>query len=58
MKNFWPLIRILTFIIVGVLNTVLIRPQDLGSLKNYMGYLLLILAATDIVYLLYKKLKT
>jgi len=58
MKKYWPLIRVLTFIIVGVFNTVLLRPEDVGSWKNYIGYLLLILAVIDIITFFYKKFKT
>lgn len=31
------------------MNTVLIRPEDVGSWKNYIGYALLIIALFDIV---------
>jgi hypothetical protein len=40
------------------MNTVLIRPEDIGSWKNYLGYLLLFFALVDSIYLLillYKK---
>jgi uncharacterized membrane protein YfhO len=57
MKKNWNFFRTLTLIIVGLLNTVFIRPEDIGSWKNYLGYLLLILAAVDIAVLIWKKLK-
>ena len=34
-------------IIVGLMNTVLLRPEDVGSWKNYAGYLFLILAVVN-----------
>ncbi len=52
MKNtmlIWSIIRILTFIIVGVFNTLFIKPEDIGTWKNYLGYFLLAFAIYDIV---------
>lgn len=52
MKNtryIWNAIRILTFIVVGAFNTILIRPEDIGTWKNYLGYFLLVFALYDIV---------
>ena len=57
MKKYWPIIRTLTFLIVGVMNTILIRSEDIGSFKNYLGYLLLILAAVDIIINIVKKVR-
>lgn len=53
-KFFWTIIRTLTFIIVGLMNTLLIRPGEIGSWKNYLGYALLLLAAYDIAMLIYR----
>jgi len=58
MKNkLWTLIRISTFILVGLMNTILIRPEDVGSWKNYVGYILLIIATVDLSLLFIKLLK-
>ncbi|MCA9741650.1 MAG: hypothetical protein H6695_01445 [Deferribacteres bacterium] len=43
--------RALLLIIIGLMNTVFIRPEDVGSWKNDVGIGLLILAAIQIVYL-------
>ena len=51
-KFIWPITRILTFIVVGLFNTILIRHEDIGSWKNYLGYFLLALAAYDIIVML------
>lgn len=51
-KLIWTIIRMLTFATVGILNTVLIKTEDIGSWKNYVGYLFLALAIYDIVILI------
>jgi len=53
-KLIWTLIRTLTFIVVGLMNTILIRPEDVGTWKNYIVYFLLLLAVYDIVILIVK----
>lgn len=58
MKKYWSVLRFLTFIIVGIFSTLLIQPEDDGSLKNYIGSLLLFLAAIDIIYFFYKQQRT
>lgn len=50
-KKNWTVIRTLLFVIIGLLNTVFIRPEDIGTWKNYMGYGLLVVAATDMFFL-------
>ena len=57
MKKYWPILRALTFLIVGVFNTVLIRPEDSGSWKNYLGYLFLALVVFEIATYFVKKNK-
>ncbi|MCE7993302.1 MAG: hypothetical protein HEP71_15050 [Roseivirga sp.] len=47
-KMIWTIIRMLTFIIVGLLNTVLIRPEDIGSWKYYVGYAFLVFVLIDL----------
>lgn len=51
MKKSWPVIRMLLFLVVGLMNTVLIRPEDVGTWKNYLGYALLLLGIIDAVLL-------
>jgi len=44
--------------IVGLINTLLIRPEDIGSWRNYVGYVFLIISAAYLIWLfiiLYKK---
>lgn len=57
MKNYWPIIRTLTFLIVGVFNTFLIRPEDSESWKNYLGYFLLALVVFEIASYFIKKIR-
>ena len=54
MKRYWPILRTLTFIIVGLFNTVLIRAEDIGTWKNYLGDVLLIMGVVDAVILMGK----
>jgi hypothetical protein len=49
-NKLWSFTRSLTFIIVGVLNTVLIRQEALGTWKNYLGYILLIVGIIDLFF--------
>lgn len=57
MKKYWPILRTLTFLIVGLMNTLLIRPEDTGTWKNYIGYLFLAFVVLDIIMYLIKKNK-
>ena len=57
LKSYWPILRTLTFIIVGLFNTVLIREEDIGTWKNYTGYVLLIIGIADAVFLIIKFIK-
>jgi len=56
-KKSWSLIRTVMFIVIGLMNTVLIRDEDIGSFKNYFGYLLLIVGIVDWAYVVFKYLK-
>lgn len=47
----WTAIRTALFLIVGLMNTMFIRPEDIGTWKNYIGYALLFLALIDGVLL-------
>lgn len=57
-KTTWTAIRTLLFIIIGLLNTVFIRPEDIGSWKNYAGYAFLIIAFFDTLFLLKQYIQT
>jgi hypothetical protein len=53
-KKAWPISRTLLLILIGLLNTVFIRPEDIGSWKNYVGYACLVMALIDVTYLIKK----
>jgi hypothetical protein len=53
-NKYWPFIRIALFIIIGLMNTVFIRPEDIGTWKNYVGYALLLLGLIDSLILFRK----
>ena len=46
--KYWQIFRTLIFIFVGLINTIFIRTEDIGSWKNYIGYILLLLALYDV----------
>jgi hypothetical protein len=50
-KDLWHLQRTLLFWVIGLLNTALIRPEDVGSWKNIVGWAMLVLAVADTVLL-------
>jgi len=59
-KNNWNwavIIRLATLIIVGILNTALIRPENIGTWRNYIGYGCLVIAAIYVVILIIKQTK-
>lgn len=45
------IIIVVTTLVVGLFNTLLIRPEDVGTWKNYVGYVFLIIALVNIVIL-------
>jgi hypothetical protein len=53
-KLTWSIIRTAMFILVGLMNTVFIRPEDIGSWKNYVGYLFLLIAVVDAFFIVKK----
>ena len=57
MKKYWPVVRTLTYLIVGLFNTVMIRPEDIGSWKNYLGYFFLVMVVVEIVIFVSKRTK-
>ncbi|TNE62191.1 MAG: hypothetical protein EP344_05255 [Bacteroidetes bacterium] len=50
-KVTWTISRTALFVVIGLLNTVFVRPEDIGSWKNYAGYGFLLLALVDAVVL-------
>jgi len=56
-KQNWRIVRTLLFVIIGLLNTVFIRPEDIGTWKNYLGYGFLLIAVIDIFFIIKKYLK-
>ena len=48
----WQIQRTLLFWIIGLFNTLLIRPADVGTWKHWLGWLLLALALIDTISLL------
>ena len=59
MEKTTRILIIITTLLVGLMNTVLIRAEDVGSWKNYVGYLFLLIAIINFILLvkviLYKK---
>ena len=53
MKNsiIWIIVRIIVLLIVGLMNTVFIAPENAGTWRIYFGYLLLAIVLYDIVRL-------
>lgn len=50
-KSVWHLLRTITFWIVGLLNSALIRPEDVGGWKNWIGWGFIALAVFDMILL-------
>lgn len=48
------LIIIITTLIIGLFNTLFIRPEDVGTWKNYVGYVFLVICAFNIGIFIYK----
>ena len=57
MKKDWAIIRTIGFLTVGIFNTLLLRSEDVGTWKNYVGYILLIIGIIDSFFLIKKYLK-
>jgi len=57
-KLIWSIFRTIGFVLVGLMNTLFLRVEDVGSWKNYVGYAFLIIAAIDIIGILisYRKM--
>lgn len=54
-KDLWHLQRTVLFWILGLLNTALIRPDEVGSWKNVLGWTFVVLAFIDTVLLTRKE---
>jgi len=50
-KGVWHLARTGIFWVIGLFNTVLIRPEDAGTWKHWLGWAFLVLAIADTVML-------
>lgn len=46
------IIIVVTTLIVGLFNTILLRPEDVGTWKNYVGYAFLAICLVNVVILL------
>ena len=46
----WNYIRTIILYLLGLMNTLFIRPEEVGTLKNYIGYIFLILAILDTIF--------
>ena len=53
----WHVGRTVLFWIVGLFNTLLIRPEDVGSWKNWIGWALVLLAVGDTIALFLRERK-
>jgi len=53
-RDLWHMQRTVLFWVIGLLNTLLARPQDVGSWKYVVGWVFLVLAAADSVFV-YRK---
>lgn len=49
-NRIWPVIRWVNFLVVGLMNTLLIEPEDAGTWKKRVGYSFLLLVLTDLVW--------
>jgi intracellular septation protein A len=56
-KQNWRIVRSLLFVIIGLLNTVFLRPEDIGTWKNYLGYGFLLVAVIDMLFIIKLYLK-
>ncbi|TFV95557.1 hypothetical protein E4S40_04890 [Algoriphagus kandeliae] len=54
----WNVIRTILFIVIGLMNTVFIKAEDVGSFKNYLGYVLLVLGLIDAFFLIRSKVNS
>ena len=50
-KFAWNYARTIFFYLIGILNTLFIKPEEIGTWKNYLGYAILIVAVVDTIFL-------
>lgn len=53
-KRTWTIMRTALFYIIGLMNTLFTKPENIGTWKNYTGYLFLLLAVVDTFFLIKK----
>ena len=53
----WPVIRVLLFLCIGCMNTVLIRPEDVNMLKHGIGFAILTLGLVEGGLLMARRLR-
>lgn len=53
----WRYFRTPFFLIVGSMNTIFIRPEDVGTLKNKVGILLIAMGVLDTFFILFHLVK-
>jgi hypothetical protein len=56
-KKHWPIARTILFIVIGLLNTIFIKHEDIGTWKNYAGFGFLLFAVVDAFFLIKSYLK-
>lgn len=50
-RSLWHVQRTLLFWVIGIFNTALIRPEEVGSWQHVVGWIMVILAVVDTVHL-------
>ncbi|MBK8974741.1 MAG: hypothetical protein IPM29_02335 [Planctomycetes bacterium] len=50
-KAVWHLIRTVGFWVIGLVDTLLRRPEDFGTWRPYVGWILLLIAVADTIAL-------
>ncbi|MEW5844321.1 MAG: hypothetical protein AB1775_13755 [Bacteroidota bacterium] len=51
-NKWWIIFRIVVFVALGLLYTVFISPEEMGTWKYYFGFVLLFIALVDVVRLI------
>ena len=51
-KRNWTILNIIIFTVIGLMNTVFLKPADVGTWKNYVGYGFLLIAIIELTYYL------
>ena len=53
-KQAWTIIRTATFYLIGLMNTIFTKPENIGTWENYAGYFFLLLAVVDTFFIVKK----